>query len=188
MLNIIAGTLSVGAPPVAPSSYESIATVTVGSGGSATVSFTSIPSTYTHLQIRYLAANEASGPSDEPVYMRFNSDTTNSNYRNHRTGAEGSSVSSGSFQLPISSGTNGNGNADTYYSAGVIDILDYANTNKYTTVKSLSGWDSNSTGYIWVMSELWMNTAAITTIDFTTFTGSDYRQYSQFALYGIKGS
>ena len=180
LASAITGNLVTGA-------YESIATVTVGSGGSATVSFTSIPSTYTHLQIRYLAANEGT-TGDEPVYMRFNSDSTNANYRNHRTGGNGSSASSDSYQLPISSAINGNGNAATYYGGGVIDILDYKNTNKYTTVRSLSGWDSNSAGYIWVMSELWMNTAAITTIDFTTFTGSDYREFSKFALYGIKGA
>jgi hypothetical protein len=169
-------------------SYESIASTTVGSGGSATITFSSIPATYTHLQIRYLAANEGSAATDEPVYMRFNSDTTNANYRNHRTNGDGSSVGSGSFQLPISSTTNGNGNAATYYSGGVIDVLDYANTNKYATVRSLSGWDSNGAGQIWLMSELWMNTAAITRIDFTTFTGSDYREFSKFALYGIKGA
>ncbi len=167
--------------------FESIATVTVAAGGSATVSFTSIPGTYQHLQIRYLAANEGGAASDDPIYLRFNSDSTNANYRSHRLGGSGSGTVADSYQLPIAAATNGNGNAATYYAGGVIDILDYANTNKNTTVRSLSGWDSNGGGYVWFMSELWMNTAAVTRIDLTTFSGSDYREHSRIALYGIKG-
>ena len=185
MLNIIAGTLS-SPVVIVPSSYESIATVTVGSGGSATVSFTSIPSGYEHLQIRFLAANEAAA-GDEPIYIRFNSDSTNSNYRSHRLGGSGSGLVADSYQLPIGSATCGNGDAATYYGGGVVDILDYDNTNKYKTIRSLSGWDGNGSGYAWLISELWMNTNAITQIDITTFSGSEYRQYSHFALYGIKG-
>lgn len=166
--------------------YESIATVSVGAGGVATVSFTSIPSTFTHLQVRYLAATEGSAASDDPMYMRFNSDTNNSNYRSHRLGGSGSGTVADSYQLPICSAANGNGNASTYYAAGVIDILDYANTSKNKTVRGLSGWDSNGSGYAWFMSELWMNTAAITRIDLTLFSGGDYRENSHVALYGIR--
>lgn len=166
--------------------FESIATVTVGAGGQSTISFTSIPGTYQHLQVRYLAANQGSA-GDDPMYMRFNSDSTNANYRSHRLGGNGSGLIADSYQLPISSTANGNGNAATYYTGGVVDILDYANTNKNTTVRSLSGWDGNGSGNVYLLSELWMNTAAITRIDITLFSGGTYRQYTHIALYGIKG-
>lgn len=168
--------------------WDSIATVNVGAGGSSTISFTSIPSTYTHLQIRFLAADTGSAARDVPLNLKFNSDSTNGNYRVHRLGGSGSGFATDSYNLPIAGATNGNGNAATYYAAGVIDILDYANTSKYTTVRSLSGWDGNGSGYIWEMSELWMNTSAITQIDITNYDSLSYRQYSQFALYGIKGA
>jgi hypothetical protein len=47
--------------------FESIATVTVGGGGAATVEFTSIPATYTHLQLRYIAQKTSNG-SNYNVY------------------------------------------------------------------------------------------------------------------------
>ena len=183
----ILGILASSRPPVAAGGdYESIATVTVGAGGASTISFTSVPSTYQHLQIRYMAANQAA-TSDDPVNLNFNSDTNASNYRVHRLGGDGSSASSNSYQLPIASTANGNGNAATFYAGGVIDILDYTNTNKYKTVRSLSGWDSNGSGWVYLISELWMSTLAITRLDLTSFGGSTFRQYSSFALYGIKG-
>ena len=183
ILGIIAS--QAGAAAVA-NDFESIATTTVGAGGSSTITFSSIPSTYQHLQIRYMAANKAA-PGDDPMYLRLNSDSTNANYRNHRLGGSGSGTISDTYQLPISSSLNGNGDSASNYAGGVIEILDYANVNKYTTIRSLSGWDGNGSGYIWMMSELWMNTAAITQIDLTMFSGGTYRQYSHFALYGIKG-
>jgi hypothetical protein len=84
--NIVAGTLSAGAPPVAPSSYESIATVTVGSGGSSSIDFTSIPSTYKHLQLRIMANANASNR----ICIAYNSDTNTSNYNSHYIEGNGS--------------------------------------------------------------------------------------------------
>jgi hypothetical protein len=69
-----------------------------------------------------------------------------------------------------------------------MDILDYANTNKYKTVRTLSGYDLNNATYgaLRSYSGLWMNTNAITSIKFYA-DGVNLAQYSQFALYGIKG-
>ena len=65
-----------------------IGMVQVGSGGSATISFTSIPSTYTHLQIRLSAILSA---NDSPQIF-FNNDTTSTNYNNHILQGNGSSA------------------------------------------------------------------------------------------------
>ena len=161
-------------------SYESIATTTVGSGGSSTVSFTSIPSTYTHLQVRYMTlTNTLAGPTT----LQFNGDTTGANYRYHVLYGNGTSALAGSATTAYAPIFQGN---TTYPSVGILDILDYNNTNKYKTTRNLDGYDTNNTisGSLGLSSGLWMNTAAITSITFVANT--TFNQYTQFALYGIK--
>ena len=183
MLNIIAGTLSVGVTP-STNSYESIATVTVGSGGSATVTFSSIPSTFTHLQIRGMALSNL---AEANLMVRFNSDS-GANYARHYVGGNGSTafVSGVGSQTFAQAGLSPN---STQPAAYVVDILDYKNTNKNTTIRSLTGDDKNGgTGYILLASGLWVNTSAITSIVLEYSGGTAiFNQYSQFALYGIKG-
>jgi hypothetical protein len=195
LLNTIFGTLSSGVT-IVPSSYESIATVTVGSGGSANVEFTSIPSTYTHLQIRGIARNSQAATGGQSLYMQFNADT-GANYSRHYLGTyqgEGAAVWAGgaaneSFIIPFLMPTNSLG--ASIFTAGIIDILDYKDTNKYKTTRSLGGYDMNGavTGYNYLNfnSGSWRSTNAITSIKLYG-ASSDFMQYSQFALYGIKGS
>ena len=159
--------------------FESIATVTVGSGGATSISFTSIPSTYKHLQLR---AFIDSNSSDGYMSLRFNGDTTSSNYRYHYLQGNGSSASAGTgannAYFPSTAGPDGGG--------AIMDILDYQNTNKYKTIRILNGWDSNGSGIISFTSNLWMSTNAINEITLTN-TGMNPQQYSHFALYGVKG-
>jgi hypothetical protein len=70
----------------------------------------------------------------------------------------------------------------------VVDILDYANTNKYKTVRSLGGIDNNGSGFLMYNSGLWMNTSAITSLSFTFDSPNTFTEYTQFALFGIKGN
>ena len=164
-------------------SYESIATVSVGSGGAANVEFTSIPGTYTHLQIRQMSLTTENGPN---TLIRFNSDTGN-NYANHQLYGTGSSaLASGNTSIDYIFGSVFS-NSSTSPSVAVVDILDYANTNKYKTVRLLSGCDTNGGGLIILRSGVWMNTNAITSIQLPISAGN-YSQYSHFALYGIKGA
>jgi len=182
LLNIISGTLSTGAPPVSPTSYESIATVTVGSGGSSTITFSSIPSTWTHLQLRTIAAHST---SEGYFKIRFNGDS-GANYSWHELQGTGSSVSAGGGGGKTFVLVDQAFGAGSYFGAAVIDILDYKNTNKYKTVRALSGVDENGTGYIVFNSSAWYDLTAISSIEIT-FTSSPISQYSSFALYGIKG-
>jgi hypothetical protein len=70
----------------------------------------------------------------------------------------------------------------------IFDILDYTNTNKYKTVRMLGGVDFNGSGEVDFMSGLWLNTSAITRIDFLpSYQSTQFQQYSSFALYGIRG-
>jgi hypothetical protein len=73
------------------------------------------------------------------------------------------------------------------FTVAVIDILDYSNTNKYTTIRTLQGYDSNGSGNIRFNSGLWMNTAGVTDIKIFPDGAASFVQYSHFALYGIKG-
>jgi hypothetical protein len=167
-------------------SYFQIGTTTVGAGGSATITFSSIPATYTHLQIRALCKSTIADSSVGSIFGQFNSDT-GSNYARHYVNGSGSAAaSSGSASITsMFFGTNINANVSNGFASNVIDILDYANTNKYKTTRSLSGADSNGAGFVQFMSGLWMNTAAITSITILPVSDS-FAQYSSFALYGIK--
>jgi hypothetical protein len=167
-------------------SYESIATATIGSGGQTNIEFSSIPSTYAHLQLRVLARGTTSATQiNFPITL--NNDTA-SNYRTHILFGNGSSVSSfefgsiGGIYLNYMPAAN---TSASVFGAAVIDILDYTNTNKTKVFRYLQGMDSNSSnGNINFYSGLWTGTSAINRI---TFNG-DFAQYSSIALYGIKGS
>ena len=167
--------------------FESIATTTLTTS-TATVTFSSIPATYKHLQIRMLGRTTASAISSN-VQITFNSDTTAGNYTFHRLIGDGTSASSygqsGLDYIILFAGGNA---ASNIFGVGVLDIVDYANTNKFKTTKILTGLERNSGTEDFVMfrSQLWRDTSAITSITFTPSSGN-LAQYSSFALYGIKG-
>jgi hypothetical protein len=145
--------------------------------------FSSIPSTFKHLQLRFSAQSTFSN-----IKVYFNSDTSTSNYAFHNLRGDGSATSTLAF---VSGGANSNllvnegmPQTGSNFGGGVIDILDYANTNKYKTSRTLAGYDTNGAGYVTLISSLWMSTSAISNIELTFGT---YSQNSKFALYGIKG-
>ena len=186
MLNIIAGTLSVGVTP-STNSYESIATYTISSN-TPSVTFSSIPQTYTHLQLRTFGRTNRSGSDGADVFLKLNSSGTGFYHHILRgTGAAANAYSGTDYVL------GGWGMAFTGSTAGanmfgvsICDILDYTNTNKNKTVRSLSGADLNGSGNIALTSSLWNNTNAITSIE--VLSNADLVQYTHIALYGIKGA
>jgi hypothetical protein len=188
LLNVISGLLSGAGAPASTTSYESIATVTVGGGGSSTISWTSIPSTFKHLQIRGIArTNHAS--SFDNMKLTYNGDT-GTNYNGHQLygfGASAGAQSGGDNAFTFVGYVSGNSGTASVFSGFVIDILDYANTNKYKTDRYLCGEDLNGSGSISLGSGLWRSTSAINRVDLTPADGSSFNQYSSFALYGIKG-
>lgn len=167
--------------------YDALATVTVPSGGVTTITFAGIPQTgYTHLQLRILQKATGSG-SNWTNKLQFNGDTTSANYREHILYGTGSSVASASTQQwYINQGAvPGAGDGANVFGVAIIDILDYTNTSKNKTTRSLAGFDANGSGDILLGSQLWMNTNAITSITMEAYT-VNLAQYSQFALYGVK--
>ena len=118
--------------------------------------------------------------------IEFNSDTSTANYRNHYLYGTGSAAGAATDGNSNAWGIQGDG-ATVGMAGHIVDILDYANTNKYTTMRSLSAYETNATGLVWFQSLLWMNTNAITNIKIIRNT-SGFNQYSQFALYGIRSA
>jgi hypothetical protein len=191
----ILGTIASQVPANLPAdSFYSIATATVGSGGSASISFSSIPSTYKHLQIRGIgrATSGQSATALADVNLTFNGDT-NSNYARHRMLGETSISTAGlasQQQIPFSSVLPRSSSASNTFGSFVLDILDYSSTNKRKTVRWLGGGDLNGAGTITFQSAFWMNNSAISSMTFifeTDSSGVPCAQYSRIALYGIKG-
>ena len=174
--------------PAAAGAYESIATVSLSSGNSSSINFSSIPQTYTHLQIRGIA-RATEGAPDSVGYMRFNSDT-NTLYDNAQLNGTGAAVTAGSSvndnrlaPVRISGGLS----SSNIFGVFIIDIFDYKDTTKYKTTRTISGHhENNSNSYMWLESGLWRSTSAINSITLTT--DPTYAIYSEFSLYGIKGA
>lgn len=191
ILGIIASQISGHLTPPDTGAMFPLGMVNVGSGGSSTIEFTSIPSTYKHLQIRGLIRNTR-GFGRTDIYMQVGNSTidTGSNYSWHRLYGNGSSVGAdaGTSQTFINFATlNGGNSPANCFGGAVIDILDYANTNKYKTTRTLAGGDDNGVSqppYISLMSGNWRSTSAINRIKFTC-ESDNFAEYSQFALYGI---
>ena len=173
--------------PTVATAFESIATVTVGSGGAADVSFTSIPSTYTHLQLRILVKSTAATVAY--LRLRVNGDNTGSNYKRHLLYGTGSAAGALADQNGFYASLGDN--TTSTFGVGITDILDYKDTNKYKTIRGLYGYEANNSGneQIGLSSAVWLNTSAISSIELDFFDPSlDFAQYTHFALYGIKGA
>jgi len=169
-------------------SFESISTVTVDTAQS-TISFTSIPATYKHLQLR-VSARSTYADTESFLKVNFNGDT-GSNYPNHfltgdgtNTGGYGYSTSQYAYAF-LSSYPAANATSSIFGSA-IIDILDYKNTNKNKTVRSFGGFDRNNAGIVRLNSSVWLSANAITSISITDYRTGNFAQYSSFALYGIR--
>ena len=170
-------------------SFESIATVTVGAGGASSISFTSIPQTFTHLQLRGLFRSDYG--SGAGAYFRMNNDTTSGIYSAHGLSGNGSSASAFG-DINISAGTywgldTGPSSTANSFGANIVDILDYKNTNKFKTVRIFSGADSNGSGTITLRSGLYRSTNAISRLDIVFGGEANWVSGTTVALYGIKG-
>jgi hypothetical protein len=163
--------------------YTLIASSTVGSGGAATIDFTSIPSTYTDL---LLFASTRPNGTDTWINISFNGST--SNFTSRRISADGSSASSASESTNFANLLNGRSSytANTFSNA-YLYIPNYAGSNnKSFSTDSVN--ENNATEAVTALiAGLRSNTAAITQITLTPNSGS-FVQYSTAYLYGIKNS
>ena len=168
--------------------YDSLAAVTVPSGGLASITFSGIPTGYKHLQIRGFSRSTDAGTNDVSGILRFNSDS-GANYSWHRmygygSGGMGADSSTNTSSIVFSS-ILANGNTANCFSVVMSDILDYANTSKFKTTRSLAGGDANNLGMVFMNSGNWRSLNAVSSITLTASSGN-FVQNSQFALYGVK--
>ena len=180
------GLLSQGGGAGAAGAFEQIAT-TFGTGSSGTITFSSIPSTYKHLQIRVVArSNDDNAISN--LSMRINGDSA-ANYSWHfmqgfGTGAWSSNATSASLisLRDILAGLTGN-----FPGVLIIDLLDYADTNKFKTVRALGGFTNGTTQHqVSAISGNYRSSTAISSLSLSIALGS-FITSSRFSLYGIKG-
>lgn len=157
-------------------SYESIQSVTVGSGGATSIDFTSIPSTYKHLQLRGIYRQN--GVVDW-MAMTVNGSALGFRHLFWGTGGPGIGAYGDSATQFIRLGTG--------FACFILDIYDYANTNKHKTLKVSSGFSYDSgNGSVGITSNRFASNNAITSLSFINNNGN-YSQYSSIALYGLKG-
>jgi hypothetical protein len=160
-----------------------IASITA-TGVESTITFSSIPSTFTHLELRcYVRDTQAVAQSGG--FIRFNGDS-GSNYYRHWLAGNGATATSGNggsfsigewFYYPGASGTAG------VFGSYVMQVLDYSNASKNKTLKALGGYDATGSGWVTLGSGAWFNTAAITSVLFGATTA--FAAGSRFDLYGI---
>lgn len=185
--NVWYKSMLVGNDAFSPSAMQLISTQVVTSPVSS-ITFSSIPSTFSHLQIRAVARTDRSANADDLLTVRLNSDTGTS-YASHLLYSSGNQVQATasvnqtywrSLYLP------GAGATANSFGGVILDLLDYKNTNKNTTMKALNG----SYDYNWISlaSGVWMNTAAVTSITFNmAITATNFVSGTRFSLYGING-
>jgi hypothetical protein len=166
----------------ATSAFDSLGSVLLTSTASS-VSFSSIPATYTHLQLR---SSILSPNGNCDIQVTFNGD--GSNYSQHYFyggGGGGATLSSGGANQPFFYLGFNAGDA-TYPAMSITDILDYANTTKYKTARNIGGFDRNGVGgALQITSGNWRSETAIHTVTIFPNTGN-FAANSLFSLFGVK--
>lgn len=186
------GPLSSASNSVTPglTAFESIASTTLSSDG--TVTFSGIPGTFQHLQIRGIARDTVQTSGYQDISIQING-ITSTTYHTHRftgtgTAAEGGGSTSRNDILS-GPGMPKDGNTADVFGAFIIDFHDYTSTSKNKTVTIFSGYDVNGSGYLSLASGTRASsTSAITSIELSMSpAGSNFRAGSVFSLYGIRG-
>jgi hypothetical protein len=180
---IIHGIIASSALGVSPA-YESIASAS-GTGSSATITFSSIPSTYTSLQIRI---NGRSDALVDTTYIQVQYNAT-AMTAGHYVRGDGSAVSAGAVNVPMYI-AGGNTTANIM-GVGIIDIQDYASTTRNKTGRSLGGWNGNNAyttqERLQLGAFMLTNTSAISALSLVLGNGN-WTTNSTVSLYGIKGA
>lgn len=164
-----------------------IASATLLSAG-GTVIFDNIPQNYTHLQVRITAKNVATSGAFDYSWMILNGA---SSYGYHRLFTDGSSASSAgdsnagvAYYAEFPTSASGYSNM---FGSCIVDILDYTNTSKNKTIKSVYGHDQNGLGRTGIYSGFGISTTAVTYVQFNA-NSYNFAAGSRFDLYGISSS
>ena len=168
--------------------FTLIASVTVGSGGAATLAFSSIPSTYTDILLVTSLRDVTSGGGVAKI--TFNGST--SSYTARQLVGNGSSAYSdtsygGSYYSAEGSSVASGYTANTF-SNGSFYIPNYAGSNNKSISTDTVVENNATSSYAALSAGLWSNSSAISSITITQYSGGTFAQYSTAYLYGIKNS
>jgi len=163
-----------------PSTYTAINTTTLTSA-TASITFSSIPSTYTDL-VLVVTGKIASGGNNLGLDFRVNGDT-GTNYSITQLLGDSSSAIGG--QEANSSRMNLGIITQDYESSNIINIMNYANT---TTYKSFLSRGNSSGSYVRLAAGSWRSTAAINSVTVLQITGVNLAIGTTATLYGIKAA
>jgi hypothetical protein len=166
-------------------SYDAIASL--NTNGGTEVSFVGIPAGYKHLQLR-IYWNAGTTAADLQMKLNASAPTqAHMLYGNGSTAANASSdYDSNGWYIDIG---NFNNSYPNYPTSAIVDIFDYSDSNKYKTVRALSGTEYNSgdtKGRVGLKSAFWSTTSPVTSITFRQ-SGGSYGSATNFALYGVRG-
>ncbi len=173
----------------AGNTYESIATQTLGSAA-ASVTFSSIPATYTDLILVVSGLSDNSANIYEAMYMQVNSDT-GSNYSNTSLYGDGSSATSGRATSATSveiTRLNSTFSSNTAPGTEIVHLQNYSNATTYKTFLGRTSNIPNGNLNVGAVVGLWRSTAAITSIKVGPVVGTNFVAGSTFSLYGIKAA
>lgn len=169
-----------------PATYTLIASNTLSSSA-ASVTFSSIPATYTDLVLRCTARSDFAG-KQEVLYITFNGGST---YSNTYIRYAGSTIVSATESTSLYGiyGANGNTTTSSTFGSAEFYIPNYASSNKkpmsYTGVFEDNTTTSGGGG---LGAHLYQLTSAITSITIDQENGTNWLSGSSFFLYGIKNS
>ena len=166
-----------------------IASNTVGSGGVSSVTFSSIPNTYTDLLVKASVRTSYAGADD---YLRFSFNGSTSNFFAKVIDGSGTAAASYSFSGAgagqISGKAVGNGATSSTFSNSETYISNYLTANQKSYGFDGVNENNATAAYMDLGANLWADTSAITSITITTNYGPNFLQYSTFYLYGISNS
>lgn len=172
--------------------YYPIGSVTVGSGGAASISFSNIPQTYTDLIVKISGRTEYPGAATwDWAVCSFNGTSTTTNWSRIQLYGTGSAAASagGAGSNEVAWLNSNNTTASTFGNAEFY-IPNYAGSNN-KSISADSVTENNATSALTIFNAtLWANTAAITSITLTTGSNpsNKFMQHTTATLYGIKDS
>jgi hypothetical protein len=157
--------------------------IEVGSGGAASIEFTSIPDTYTDLFLVFTGRSSRVSPTTDDVVVQLNSDATNQQTR-WLWGSGSSTLSATDTQPLIGEYPTSTYTANTFGSYQVY-IPNYTSSNPKSFSAEGVGENNATAAYQLIAAGLYNDTDAITSILIKTGSASNLEQYSSASLYGV---
>jgi hypothetical protein len=171
--------------------FYSIASVTL-SAATSSIEFTGIPTEYTHLQLRGVVRGTSAAAYDR-LDFRLNNDSS-ANYYRHLLLCDGTTTPPNTYSytgenLLVAAYIAGAQSASNNFASFILDIYDYADTERFVTTKCFGGSDNNGSGvaYTSYATGTWANTTKVSTIKLGPIEqGTNLAAYSSISLYGVK--